>query len=116
MTGAPYLPGFGRCGIPRTSTRWSWTWGSVAVEKGAGPARWNPTSAKTGQIWGTRHLLLVKRSRLVCAFRSTLFDQSAQLSQPTEHRGLFAVAGAAQRFGQGADREFGHAVRQEVAD
>jgi hypothetical protein len=37
--------------------------GSVAVEKAASPARWNPTSAKTGQIWGTRHLLLVERRK-----------------------------------------------------
>jgi hypothetical protein len=65
MTGAPYLPGFGRCGIPRTLTRWSWTWGFVAVEKAAGAARWNPTSAKTGQIWGTRHLLPVEREAFV---------------------------------------------------
>ena len=51
-------------------------WGSVAVEKAAGPARRNPTSAprhagagKTGQIWGTRHLLPVERGRFVAKFR-----------------------------------------------
>src|ERR1700761_7032235 len=35
--------------------------GSVAGEKTAGPARWNPTQAKTGLEWGTHHLLPVQR-------------------------------------------------------
>src|ERR1700722_1088186 len=31
----------------------------------AGPAQWNPTSAKIGQIWGPRHLLPVERGRTI---------------------------------------------------
>jgi hypothetical protein len=41
------------------------TWASVAGEKAAGPARWNPTQAKTGLEWGTHHLLPVVTGRSV---------------------------------------------------
>src|ERR1700689_3968759 len=63
MMGAPYLPGFGRCGIPRTSTldcarsEEQWTSGSVDSREADDRQLWNPTSAKTGQIWGTHHSL-----------------------------------------------------------
>src|SRR3984957_306998 len=71
MMGAPYLPGFGRCGIPRLSiacfsiingSRGPSLFRPCAV-KGRGP--WYPTSAKTGQIWGTHHSLPVERGRSV---------------------------------------------------
>src|SRR5580692_5742264 len=70
MMGAPYLPGFGRCGNPRLSiVRFSTINGSrrrllftPCAVKGRGP--WNPTSAKTGQIWGTRHSLPAEISPL----------------------------------------------------
>jgi hypothetical protein len=34
------------------------------IMKAAGPARWNPTQAKTGLEWGTHHLLPVERGVL----------------------------------------------------
>src|ERR1700691_5019637 len=52
-----YLPGFGRCGNPRTSTldcarsEEQWTSGSVDSREADDRQLWNPTSAKTGQIW-----------------------------------------------------------------
>src|ERR1700733_14622841 len=66
MTGAPYLPGFGRCGIPPRrigSFLYCNESPTPCTVSGRGP--WNPTSAKTGQIWGTRHLLLVESGRSV---------------------------------------------------
>src|SRR5580658_8031741 len=63
MMGAPYLPGFGRCGIPRTSTldcarsEERWASGSVDSREADDRQPWIPTSAKTGQIWGTHHSL-----------------------------------------------------------
>jgi hypothetical protein len=70
MMGAPYLPGFGRCGIPRLSVVRSLPFkgsrgpllSTPCTVKGRG--LWYPTSAKTGQIWGTHHSLQVEISPL----------------------------------------------------
>jgi hypothetical protein len=61
-----YLPGFGRCGIPRTSTldcarsEERWASGSIDSRETGDRQPWNPTSAKTGQIWGTHHSLPIE--------------------------------------------------------
>src|SRR5271168_5368724 len=66
MLGAPYLPGFGRCGNPRTSaldcarSEEQGASGSVDCREADDRQPWNPTSAKTGQIWGTHHSLPTK--------------------------------------------------------
>ena len=80
MVGAPFKPFFGLSGIPRTSTahctgcRSSWTWGSVAVEKAAGPAQWIPLKPKYGlngapTLVGTSLALLSRAFNLLPLFR-----------------------------------------------